>query len=79
MKSCKEIAALLAPGNDLSFMERAETRMHLVMCKACQIYQKHLKILSFNYKKQMFKKIEKSAEKINKLEKDIIEKITKAS
>ena len=77
MKSCKDIAKLLIPGNKLSLFEKMETKMHLLMCEFCRKYEKQLKLISFNKLKNVSKNDAFSEDQVDELEKEIIDKITK--
>ena len=56
MRSCKEIAKILASGNNLTFFQSLEAKMHLFMCGLCRKYEKHLKLLTYAQKKQVLKR-----------------------
>ena len=46
MMTCKEVAEKLSSGVSLSFAQKAELTLHLLMCKNCQVYRKHLLIIA---------------------------------
>lgn len=76
MLSCKEIAHILASEEDLSIVRRTELRMHLLMCKHCSNYSKHLKFLKSGMKKLFKQKTHLDNEKVKNLEDEILKKVS---
>ncbi|MBT3236145.1 MAG: hypothetical protein HN353_09365 [Bdellovibrionales bacterium] len=77
MRSCKEIAQLLVPGQKLSLMQRVEIKMHLLFCKCCGNQQKQLEIIGRALQRydQQFKNDSKQSERCQELTETIIKKI----
>jgi len=79
MLSCKELVKIMNSKEEMSFFQRAEMRMHLMMCKHCAAYSKHLQIMRKGFK-VLFSKISKTEpETIKRIEDQTIEKIKKSS
>ncbi|MGE0634534.1 MAG: zf-HC2 domain-containing protein [Pseudobdellovibrionaceae bacterium] len=78
MLRCHEIVKILSSDEELSFLKRAELKMHLTMCVHCSKYARHLKILKESFTK--FFKLTTHVEKdqVTKLENQVIEKIKKS-
>ena len=55
MLKCKEIVRILSSDEPLSFLRKAELKMHLAMCGNCSRYAKHLNIMQDSFI-QLFKK-----------------------
>ncbi len=75
MKSCKEVAQSLAPGNTLTFFQKVQNKMHLFICVACQNYEKQLEVLIISQKKIFNKRDSEAKTSLNELEEQIIKKI----
>ena len=79
MLSCKEIVKLLNSEDKVSFTKRAELRMHLMMCKHCSAYSKHLESMKNGFR-DLFKKLtDTDPDHVQELEKKIIEKAKRSS
>lgn len=73
MMSCKELVKNVN-SEELSFFKRAEFRMHLMICKHCADYVKHLELMKSEFK-NLFRRLGQVEDsKIRSLEKKIIEK-----
>jgi len=77
MLSCKEVAKSLSSDDELSWIKRAELRMHLMMCKLCSLYAQELKMMKKGFQKLFSQLTEVSESEINRLENEITEKIKK--
>jgi len=78
MLSCKDLVKRLNSKEQATFFQRAEMRVHLMMCKHCSNYAKHLAYMRTNFKK-LFSNIMKSdPEKVKGLEEKVIENFKKA-
>lgn len=75
MLSCKEIVKLLSSEVDVPLLKKAELRMHLMMCKHCSRYSKHLRMLSDGFKNLLNKKAQVDAAEVSKLEREVLEKL----
>lgn len=64
---------------DLSWMRRAELRMHLLMCKHCSRYATQLKMMKDGFSKLFAKITQVDRAEIQSLEKEIIQKLPKTS
>lgn len=79
MKSCHEIVKIINQQENATFFERAEMKMHLLMCKHCSAYFEHLKLMKNGFKKLFFKLTKTESEKIEKIQNDAIEQLRKGS
>ncbi len=77
MLSCKEIAKILSSGEELSWMKRAELRMHLMMCKLCSLYAQELKMMRNGFKKLFSQLTDVPENDLKRIEDEIVEKIRK--
>ena len=77
MMTCKELAEKLSSGSEMSFMEKAEAKMHMMICKQCAYYKKHLDILTKTFGQWFDSKFKASADEVKKVEDCCIEKIPK--
>ena len=77
MLSCKEIVRLLSSDQAVPLMKRAELKMHLMMCKHCSRYSKHLQILTDGFKKLFRAKTTVDPSQVERLEKQVIDEIKK--
>lgn len=77
MLSCKEIVKILNSEEKVTLFQRAELRMHLMMCKHCSAYSKHLQALRTGFKK-LFSKITRADPRaVKQLEDNVLEKFKK--
>lgn len=74
MMSCKELIKNVNSEEELPFFKRAELRMHLMMCKHCSNYVKHLELMKSGFKKLFRRLGQVENSKIRSLEKKILEK-----
>ena len=72
MLACKEIAKLLSSGEELSWMKRAELRMHLMMCKLCARYDEELKMMRSGFKKLFSQLTEVPEHELRRMEDEIV-------
>lgn len=77
MLTCKEIAYILASKKEISLIKKTELRMHLLMCKQCANYNKQLHFLEKGVKNLFKYKTNTKNSNLEKLTKEIIEKIPK--
>ena len=78
MLTCKETVIILSSDQELSFRQKLELRVHLLLCKHCSSYSKQLKVLVLQLK-QNFKEITKTESKhIQELENKILNDIKKS-
>ena len=75
MLSCKEIVQLISSDVELTFMKRAELKVHLMMCKHCSRYSSHLKMITHGFKKLFSEKTKSDPAQVEKIEKEVIEKV----
>lgn len=79
MLSCKEIVKILNSEDKASLFQRAELKMHLIICKHCAAYSKHIKLMKAGFKKLFAKLTEAEPEAIERIEQRAIEKIKKST
>ena len=79
MMSCKELVKNVNTDEPKSFFKRAETRLHLIMCKHCSNYVKQLELMKVAFKNLFHKIGQVEPMKIRDLENKIVEKIKKSS
>lgn len=75
MLSCKEIIKRINSEKQPSFFQKAEMRLHLMMCEHCAAYAKHLGFIQVSFKKLFLKKTKTEEKKIKDLEDQIIKKL----
>jgi len=77
MLTCKDLVREIAESENLSFFKRAEIRTHLLMCKHCSAYAKHLKYMREGFK-QLFSNITQTdPEQIKKIEDQVLKRFDK--
>ncbi len=74
MRSCREIIKIVDHQEDLSFFQRLEVMLHLMMCRHCYRFAKHLKIIKRGYGAFIKKKLDNEKNNISQIEKKIISK-----
>ncbi len=79
MLSCKEIVKILNAEDKASLFQRAELRMHLLMCKHCAAYSKHIKLMKAGFKKLFAKLTEAEPEAIERIEQRAVENFKKST
>lgn len=77
MLRCYEIVKILSFEEELSFLKRAELKMHLTMCIHCSKYAKHLKILKDSFTTFFKMKTQVEKDQVKKLEEGVIDKVRK--
>lgn len=75
MKCCKETARALASGETGGALDRFMLRLHLMMCRSCGAFAKHLEALSANMRRLTAGKTLNENE-LHKLENEVIEKLS---
>ncbi|MEK6704986.1 MAG: hypothetical protein AABZ06_04295 [Bdellovibrionota bacterium] len=75
MLPCKEIVRLISSGEYLPLIKKAELRMHLMMCKHCSRYSKHLLMLSDAFRKLFAAKTKMDQTQVESLKKQVLEEI----
>lgn len=79
MLPCKEIVRILNAQEEMSWVRRAELKMHLLMCKHCSNYASHLRMMKDGFRKLFAKLAKFNPEDIQRLEEESLRKIRKAS
>jgi len=74
MRSCKDTLKIISSSQDLSIFQKMELKMHLLMCKHCLVYMKHLKMVKDGVKSLLFHKSKSQDETVKKIEDQVIEK-----
>ncbi|MGE4131462.1 MAG: hypothetical protein AB7F86_07470 [Bdellovibrionales bacterium] len=75
MLKCKEIVKLLNSDEKISLFRRGEIRMHLMLCKHCEAYSRHLGQLKRGFKKLFAKLTSVDKAKVTRLENNVIENL----
>ena len=77
MLSCKEIVKILNSEEKVPLFQRAELKMHLMMCKHCSAYSKHLQSLRSGFKK-LFSKLTRTEPKtVERIEDEVLDRMRK--
>jgi len=79
MLSCKELLKLINEQENTTFFQRAEMRLHLLMCKHCSNYAKHFQYMRGGFKQLFSKLTETNPQEIERIENEIIENSSKIS
>ncbi len=80
MFNCKEMSEICCDEDrKLSIAQKMMYWMHIGMCKACAVYKKQVEFMSKVMKKTILERSVADEEKVSKLEKEIIEKISKGA
>ena len=69
MKSCKEVAKMMASGEELSFFQKLSTKMHFGICRVCRVYKEQQELITKTAKErhnEKKKNIEEVSETIKK-------------
>ncbi len=77
MLSCKEIVKILNSEGKIPLFQRAELKMHLMMCKHCATYSKHLQALRGGFKKLFSKLTQAEPKAVKNLEEKVLEQLKK--
>lgn len=75
MLCCHEIVRIVSSNKQVSFIKRAELKMHLLMCAHCSAYDKHLKIMKESFIKFFKLNLRVEKDRVTKLEDQVIGKI----
>ena len=77
MISCKDLVKKLSSDESLPIVKRLEIHLHLILCKHCRVYVKHLEVLKVSFRR-VIGKLEKNIESTSKkIEDEAIEKLIK--
>ncbi len=76
MRSCREIIRIVDSQEDLTLLQRMEVRMHLIICRRCLRFAKHLKIIKKSFRQFIDNRFSKVGD-LRDLELRIIKNITK--
>lgn len=77
MLPCKDIVKILSSDEKVSFLRRAELRMHLMMCEHCSAYSRHLKSMRKGFKSLFARLTNVTPESVSQLEEHVIKTIKK--
>lgn len=77
MLSCKEIVKILNSEEKIPLFQRAELKMHLMMCKHCSAYLKHLHSLRNGFKKLFSKLTQAEPKTVKHLEDKVLDQLKK--
>jgi len=77
MRKCREIVQIIASGEKLNLKGRIELKMHLMMCRHCSRFAKHLGIMKVGFVK-LFKKItEVDRKTVEEVEEEVLRDLRK--
>ncbi len=79
MLPCKEIVRILSSDEKVGVLRRAELKMHLMMCEHCSTYNRHLHSMKKGFKSLFARLTEVKPDAVERLEKEVIEKVKKNS
>lgn len=79
MLPCKDIVKLLSSDEKVPLLQRAELKMHLMMCEHCSAYSRQLKFMRNGFKKLFSKLTTVKPGDVEQLETKVIQKIKKTS
>ena len=79
MLPCKDIVKLLSSEEKVTLLQRAELKMHLMMCEHCSTYSRQLKFMRNGFKKLFSKLTTLRPGAVEQLETKVIQKIKKSS
>lgn len=77
MLTCKEVVRILGSAQKLSFVQRVNLLLHLLICRQCVSYSKHLKILKQGVKKLFREKAEVTPVMVKELEAKVLKTVYK--
>ena len=77
MLPCKEIVYILSSDIEISWLKKAELKMHLAMCRHCSNYASQLGMLNKGIKKLVSGAASTTADEVKNLEEAIVRKIRK--
>ena len=75
MKTCKDIAKLLSPGQKVSLLNKMEIKLHFLICELCRVYNAQIKSVEKNFTNLMRTKSKVKKEDVEKLEQEVLKKI----
>ncbi len=75
MQNCKKTIEILTSGEKLSMPQKLMLQMHLLLCKNCKYFSKHMKVMKECYSKLFQSKTELSKEQLAEAESTILEKL----
>ena len=75
MKSCKDVAKLMSPGQKISLFDKMEIKLHFLICELCRVYAQQIKAVEKNFTNLLVKKSSVEDSDVKKLEQDVLEKI----
>lgn len=76
MLSCKEVVKIVSSEERPNWRRKLEVRLHLMMCRHCGKYAKHLEILKSGFVKLFASKMRiLNEKKVRELEDSVIEKM----
>lgn len=78
MLKCKEVVKVVSSDQPVSFLQKIEIKMHLLMCRHCHRYVKQLDLIKTGFIR-LFESKYKSADenKIHEIENQVLEKVNK--
>jgi len=76
MLNCKTVVKKISSEDQISWMQKIEIKLHLMMCHHCGKYARQLKLLSAGLKKALSLQ---NSQGIQKIEDQVIDKIKKHS
>jgi len=76
MLNCKTVVKKISSNEEISWMQKIEIKLHLMMCHHCGKYAKQLKLLSAGLKKALSMLDSKN---IQKIEDQVIQKLNNNS
>lgn len=77
MLPCREIVRILSSKEKISFAKWIELKLHLLRCKYCSWYNKHLKILIASYNELFKEQTQVREQAIKDLGKKVLSMIAK--
>ena len=75
MMSCKDLAKNVSSGEEIGLIGKMKIKIHTLMCDACEQYVNQINKIGEFYNSFYKKFINENKDKIEKLEKDILESI----
>ena len=74
MGSCKEMITILSKSEDISYYKKVRLQIHILLCKNCMIYKRHLVIINKCMKKLFQNRMKVTQEEIREIEKQNLKK-----
>jgi|SaaInlStandDraft_7_1057024.scaffolds.fasta_scaffold146192_2 hypothetical protein len=75
MISCKELVKKINQTEKLSVVQRAEIKMHALMCKHCGNYMKQMTMMKVGFAKLFKNKVQPKPDQIQDLEEKVLNKV----